>query len=331
LLSISRQNESFEAFREFGSALLPADTFETELGAVLQAWRIPLLRRSLRTRLRQNKVQAVIELMPHVWSRLVAPVFREAGARYAQVVHDAEPHPGDRTSTVNRWLDASTSLADVVITLSAATAGTLAAKGRVPRSRIFPLFHPDLRYGSPVEPRPLRRGEPLRLIFLGRIMPYKGLPLLLDAVDSLHEMGVAVELGVFGEGRLGASAARLDAMGAEVVNRWLTAEEIGTILPRFHVAVLSHVEASQSGVAAATLGMGLPVVATPVGGLVEQITDGITGVIARRADAGALAEAIARLVDPEFYVAVCRTIALTHQERSMERFVRAAVDRAIYA
>ena len=68
---------------------------------------------------------------------------------------------------------------------------------------------------------------------MGRIMPYKGLPLFLDAVELLREQNVPVEIGIFGEGPLGASADRLEKLGAEVGNHWLTEAEIASVLPRF--------------------------------------------------------------------------------------------------
>ena len=43
-ISISRQNECFHAFTEFGAALFPVDTFASNSGMLLAAWRIPLLR-----------------------------------------------------------------------------------------------------------------------------------------------------------------------------------------------------------------------------------------------------------------------------------------------
>ena len=88
-------------------------------------------------------------------------------------------------------------------------------------------------------------------------------------------------------GASGPSAARLEAIGAEVVNCWLDASEIGPVLARYHAVVLSHTDASQSGVAAAAIGAGVPVVAMPVGGLIEQVVDGVTGLVALRADARA--------------------------------------------
>ena len=240
---------------------------------------------------------------------------------------------GDPTSVVHSWGLRDVLHADQVPTLSLAVAERLEATGRVPRAKLFTLFHPDLTYGPPADPRPPSPGEPFRLLFLGRIMPYKGLALLLDALDILKEEGLPVELGVFGEGPLGsATAKRLVAMGAEVVNRWLTEDEIGAVLLRFHAVVLPHVEASQSGVAAAALGSGVPLISTPVGGLPEQVLHGQTGIVAAHADAQSLAAAITQLYhDPELYHAICRQIVATREQRSMRRFVADVVSLALHA
>lgn len=331
-ITVSRQNESFDNFREFGDALFPITTFASNVGALIQSWRVPLLRRSLLARLRRDRIQAVVALMPHVWTPLVAPAIRRAGVRYATIIHDADGHTGDPTSVVHGWQLRDVLHADVVLTLSSAVAGRLEAAGRVPRDKITPLFHPDLTYGPLADPRPPGPGEPFRLLFLGRILPYKGLGVLLDAVDILEAAGLRVELGVFGEGRLGPSAERLTAMGAEVVNRWLSEGEIGALLPRFHAVVLSHVEASQSGVAATALGSGVPLISTPVGGLPEQVLHGQTGIVATYADAQSLSAAIAQLYDdPQLYQAICRQIVATREQRSMQRFVADVVSHALYA
>lgn len=330
IVSVSRQIENYQEFSELGAELFAIDTFRTNIGAVSQSWRIPILRRRLHERLRQDRTQAVIELMPHVWSPLVMPTVRAAGVRYCTIIHDAEAHTGDRTGWVNGILDLSIRSADVVFTLSAAVANRLSETGKISHDKLVTLFHPDFSYGAPVQRTSPIPGEPLRLLFLGRILPYKGLPLFLDMVDLLRGEGVAVEAGVFGEGDLGSNAARLECMGAEVVNRWLSESEIAEILPRYHAMVLSHIEASQSGVAAAAFGAALPVIATPVGGLVEQVRDGETGILARRADAPALAEAAKRLLlDADFYSATCQTMFRLASQRSMTRFVDEIVEAAL--
>jgi glycosyltransferase involved in cell wall biosynthesis len=152
---------------------------------------------------------------------------------------------------------------------------------------------------------------------------------LIDAVEQIRADGCPVELGVFGAGPLGQSARRLHDLGAEVINQWLSKDEISSILARYDIMVLSHVEASQSGVAATAFGAGMPVVCTPVGGLPEQILDGVTGLVARRADGPALADAIMRLVrDPQLYNAMSTAVVDTQDQRSIARFVEDCVAHA---
>jgi glycosyltransferase involved in cell wall biosynthesis len=274
----------------------------------------------------------VIELLPHVWSPFVMSVTRAAGARYCMIAHDADPHSGDRTAWAKILFDRPMRWADVVVTLSAAVSQRLLNTGRVPEAKLVQLFHPDFTYERRLGERVASPSQsaPIRLLFMGRILPYKGLPLFLDMVDLLRGEGIAVEVGVFGEGALGANAARLEAMGAEVVNRWLSEREIAATLARFHALVLPYTEASQSGVAAAALGAGLPIIATPVGGLVDQIVDGETGMISSAVNAPGLSEATKRLVLHEAtYRTICDNIARSREQRSMARFVREIVSRSL--
>ena len=268
--------------------------------------------------------------MPHVWSPFITPIIKAAGVRYVTVIHDAVSHPGDyRSASIAGLTRQTLRQADLILTLSETVAAPIETMMPAARGKIVPLFHPDLDFGVRRAHDPPRPDEPWRLAFFGRIMPYKGLPLFLDMVDELRAEGIAVEVGVFGEGALGACAARLSALGAEVVNRWLAEAEIGAMLARFHAVVLSHTEASQSGVAAAAFGSGAPVIATPVGGLVEQVEDGATGVLAARVDAKALAEAAKRLLqDQALYGSIRQVLAERKGERSVSRFVERCVAAA---
>jgi glycosyltransferase involved in cell wall biosynthesis len=327
-ISVSRQNESVTQFEMLGGDIVPIDTFATNLGALARPLKTLQLRRMIAEVIARKHIDVVIDLMPHVWSSFIASAVRAAGARYVVIAHDADAHPGDyRSGSVKFLLDRAVAKADRVLTLSAAVTRRLIERRLVPKDRISTLFHPDVSHGG--EPRlrpPPGQGEPMRLFFLGRIMPYKGLGLFLDAVDLLRADGASVEAGVFGEGDLATLGARLRGSGAEVINRWLSPEEISEILARCHAVVLSHTEASQSGIAAMALAAGVPVVATPVGGLVEQIQHGITGTIASAVDAPALVAAIKRLLlDPVLYKSVCANIAQNAGERSMARFVRDCV------
>jgi glycosyltransferase involved in cell wall biosynthesis len=325
-LFVSRQNESFAAMAGFGEHCVGVDTFQRSSGALLAAWRIPLLRKTLTTEIRDRRVSAVIELMPHVWSPVLVSAIRSGGARYVTTVHDASAHPGDTTALVNSILNMAVVRADRVITLSETVTAQLRAGGRVSSDRIVTLFQPNLSYGPPPVRQPREPDAPLRLLFFGRIMPYKGLKLFVDAVEGLRRGGIPVEAGVFGEGALGAEGARLKALGAKIVNRWLSDEEIASILDRHDVMVVSHVEASQSGVIATAFGAGVPVIATPVGALPEQVEHGVTGLVADAVSGEALAAAITQLaLDHALYSDLCEGLWARRDLRSMQRFVRECV------
>lgn len=320
-VSVSSQNEIFERFKQLGPRLHPVETFRRGAGAAA-LWRAFAIRRQVAALVRRERIDAVVELMPHVWSPLAMPAARGAGARYITVVHDAQAHPGDPTSAANAIMNLCVPLADHVITLSNAVAKRLVDARRAPAAKITTLFHPDLTLAGEPAIRTLRPGAPVRLLFLGRILPYKGLPLFLDAIEALRRRGMAVEFGVFGEGPLGPEVERIGRLGGELVNRWLGDDEIAAILPRFDAVMLSHTEASQSGVAAVAFGAGLPIVTTPVGGLSEQVQDGLTGMVAARVDAEALADATQRLCFEGSYDAIAACIRNRAAERSVERFLR---------
>ena len=320
--SISRHNDRFQEFMSLGDALEPVDIFSSNAGAVFCAWRMRSIRDQILARIRRDRIDTVVLLMPHVWGGLLAPAVKKAGARFVTVVHDAIPHPGDLRSLIASLATPRLHESDLVIALSAHVANMLKAKGLVPADRVRQLFLPELRLKAAEPPTFPAAGRLFRVLFLGRILPYKGLDLLIDAVERLRREGIALHLGVFGEGPLGRSGERLRTLGAEVVNRWLAADEIAGILARYHAVALSHTEASQSGVASLALGHGLPVVATPVGGLVEQIDHGVTGIIAEGVDATAFAAAIKRLAqDPTCYAKLVARIQGSQDGRSTSAFL----------
>ena len=322
VFSVSRQNERFDDFGRLGARIAAVDTFRTNSGALLAAWRVRRLRESILARIRSDRVDTVVSLMPHVWSPLVSPAIRRMGVKFVSVIHDATPHPGDVASRVAAWAGRDILTSDLIVTLSAHVTRTLVDSGLAQGRNVRTLFHPNLRLSSISRPAFPEPGQPFRVLFFGRILPYKGLSLLIDAVESLRRAGHPIELGVFGEGSLGNDAARLTALGAEVANRWIAADEIPAILSRYHAVALSHTEASQSGVTALAAGHGVPVIAHPVGGIVEQVTDERTGVVARTIGAEAFASSIRRLAeDGELYDKISANLAAGDRARSMSAFL----------
>jgi glycosyltransferase involved in cell wall biosynthesis len=319
-LSVSVHNELFPDIAALGLPLLPVEAFASSLGAVARSYRIVRLRRTIADFIAQQSIEAVVTLMPHVWSPLVGGIIKRAGIPYCVIVHDAEGHVGDPTGLVNRWLLRDAQMADRVVALSNGVAHTLAQRGSIPRDRISVLFHPDLQCAS-FERK--ATANPLRVLFFGRILPYKGLPLFVSAVERLRARGTPLTIGIFGEGHLGGLTPRLQALNAKIVNRWIDEREIAGLFECHDVLVLSHIEASQSGLVGLALGHGMPVVMTPAGGLSEQIAHDVNGLIAQSVTAEALADQIGRLVDePGLYANLVAAIAQQAPERSMHAFLR---------
>lgn len=192
-------------------------------------------------------------------------------------------------------------LSDGIVTLSRHVAEAVQSGYGAPTERIFEAALPSLVAETIARVR-MRPGRPVRLLFLGRALPYKGLDLLLDTMRRL-EGHVPVRLDIVGSGIGRGLARRIAAMpDVRLDDRWIAESEFPRILDRADILIAPYREASQSGVVPAALAAGVPTIVTPVGGLVEQVESGRTGLIADTVSADALARAVAELAgDHELY------------------------------
>jgi glycosyltransferase involved in cell wall biosynthesis len=316
--SVSTSNELFDHFASFGEAVFAARTFESPLSA-FNPTAIYRFRREFERRVAADGTRALVSLMSHVWSPTLLPIVRRYGIRHTVVVHEAEPHTGEPARLVYPWLLREAKAADHVVTLSRAVAEELSREQGIAPERISVLFHPDLSYGDVANTR--RPGEPLRLLFFGRLLPYKGLDIFLDALEILRKEGAHFTAGIFGVGEVDAYKGRISALGLELVNNWIPTDEIAGIFSRHDVVVLCHTVASQSGIIAAAHGANLPVIIPPVGGLTEQVAAGVNGLVAQRADAHAIAAELRSVIDdPTLLARLRRGIGVTKRDRSVARF-----------
>ena len=164
-----------------------------------------------------------------------------------------------------------------------------------PGTRLVVAAHPPVAFGA-VAPPDAHPG-PRRVLSFGRLLPYKGLDLLAEALRLLGPCP-DLELRVVGQGPESAALAALRALpGVTVENRWVPEDEIGALLGWSDIVVLPYREASQSGVAAAALAAGRRVVATRVGGLAGQLANEPLAVLCA-AEGAALAAALGDALRP---------------------------------
>jgi glycosyltransferase involved in cell wall biosynthesis len=319
---VSRQNEIYNQIRNSGPNIVKVDTFDSVLGAIRHLPRIFSIRRKICNLIRTRGVTRVVILMSHIWTPFLARAVRNCGAQYVVIVHDAVPHPGDISAMVHWWLIRDALKADKVITLSRHVAGELIKRYPNLRERVEILFHPLL--GTASSPDRSVQGRPLKFLFFGRLLQYKGLPLFVEACEILRREKLNFEFSVIGEGNLGYLRKRLEASGAEIVNRWVGEGEISAVMERHDVVVVSSTEASQSGVITVAFGAGRPVIATPVGGMSEQIDDGRTGILAQSVSPEAIAHAMRRLIcDPSLLATLTNGARELQDQYSMSRFLGA--------
>lgn len=122
--------------------------------------------------------------------------------------------------------------------------------------------------------------EELTVLFFGTIRPYKGLEHLVQAYEHVrNEYALPWKLLVVGETWEGwslpleliANSKYRDDI--ELVNRYVTDEEVAGFFKRADVVALPYLRSSASGPLAIAEACGLPVVVTAVGGLVEAVAD----------------------------------------------------------
>lgn len=188
--------------------------------------------------------------------------------------------------------------ADAIIVPSAYLKRIITAWG-VPAERITVVFNalPDIAPGAvPEETKALPRP---RIATVGRLVPWKGVGGLIDAMVIVRERIPEAALVIAGDGP---DRASLEAYAAARLKDGYTFT--GALLPEDVHALLASVDAfalnstyeGLSHLLIEAAGLGTPTVATRVGGNGEVIEDGVDGLLVPSGDAPALADAIIRLV-----------------------------------
>ncbi|HEY8613263.1 MAG TPA: glycosyltransferase [Roseomonas sp.] len=292
-LSLAERNALLPEARAIGAPLDTVETFGGMAGAALGLARVPALRRRLVEQARAMRADAVVSAMNHIWTPLVAGALPRAGIPFVSMVHDALPHPGDPAFAWDWRLRRELNAAAGAVTFSEAVARAVAARRPdLPILRLPLGAHIPAAGSAPAGPM-------ADFLFFGRLRAYKGLDLLRDAFAALRARHPGVTLRVVGEGDPEACAPGLAALpGVTVEPRWVPDHEMPSLVAAARAVVLPYREASQSGVLPIALALGVPVVATPVGGLSAQLEHGTTGLLARDASAPALAESMAAMLDP---------------------------------
>jgi glycosyltransferase involved in cell wall biosynthesis len=300
LLSLAEGAELLEDKALLGAVDLPLYTYANAREFLARTLDIRRILHPIVHRLEAERPDAAIVTMMGYWEIFLVRRLHRMGVPVAVISHDAEVHPGDRFHLALYLQRHLLRQAEGVVTLTEFVARQIAARvdltGKVRATIPLAAFdYADLHLPEPALPE-AERNRPLRLLLAGRLKRYKGLELLAKALTFLDD--VPLSLRVVGSPQDPGEIAALAAVPCvELDLGWKTDRALIAHLDWADATILPYVEASQSGVAPMSFTRARPVIATPVGGLPEQVRDGKTGLITKSVSPEELASSIRRLAE----------------------------------
>ena len=196
----------------------------------------------------------VLFVMPHPLDLFFYVICKCRKATIVTIIHDATPHPGEHWPTA-KALRLRSKLANHVIFLSKFVESQM----KLPNSKLRTVCN------FPLHQKKLEQPEKY-ILFTGRMKKYQGLNLILDSWKLASSRLPDYRLLIAGE----LEASHLVDEKIEVISEWLTPTRMEGLIARCSVLALPYIEASQSGIFVQGASYGVPIVATPVGGLPEQ-------------------------------------------------------------
>jgi len=169
----------------------------------------------------------------------------------------------------------------------------------VPEERIVVIYN-ALEPVEGVEPLPVPLSTPVKAVTVGRLVPWKRVDGILEAVEKIPDLGLVV----VGDGperpRLEQQAVSLGIADRVYFAGQRSRTETLGLMAACDLFVLNSTYEGLPHVVLEAMALGLPVVATAVGGTPEVVRDGENGLLIPPGDGDAIVEALYRLCDDQF-------------------------------
>jgi glycosyltransferase involved in cell wall biosynthesis len=203
----------------------------------------------------------------------------------------------------------------------------------IPSARYVVVPHPIYNVFGGLLPktearRQLRLSDEHVILFFGYVRQYKGLHLLLDALQLVIKQ-IPVKLLVVGEFYENEESYRrkIQDLGLTdyvmVYSHYIPNEQVAIYFSACDVVVLPYISATQSGIVQLAYNFDKPVIATDVGGLAEVVIDGVTGFIVPPSDPVRLSQAIVRYYQEARELDFTKNVGAEKGRYSWDRMVQA--------
>jgi glycosyltransferase involved in cell wall biosynthesis len=201
----------------------------------------------------------------HLWNLPFILIFRLLGREVVLTVHDGILHKGENGYFIQKYSDLMLKASTKLIFLTKYVKINVETKFNiVKKSLIAPhgiIKNNYITHGLE------KRGK--NILFIGRISSYKGVELLVDVIEEIeNEIDKCI---IAGKSNYDLNLKDTDKL--QILDKYLSEEEVGELLGWADILVLPYLEATQSGVIALGINAELPMVCTLVGGLQEQLKE----------------------------------------------------------
>ena len=230
-------------------------------------------------------------------------------------VHDTNPFNGNPTGKLQR-VGAHAAFRDfdhLIVHTEQGRARLLAHGEGAGRVTIMPhgLLTPTPAATSAADAADPMRGE-LTFLLFGKIKPYKGADLLIEAFARMDPTPRAqARLRIVGKQYMDIEPLQRLAQQLGVADRvtmeprFVSDDEVDGIFAPGVVAAFPYREIEASGVLSLAIGFGRPILATRLGGFIEAVQDGEHGLLVPPEDVPALSAAMSRFVADRDFAAAC--------------------------
>lgn len=247
---------------------------------------------SLIKKIRKEKFDVIYFESLHVWN-LPIMIFSGSACTY-QVIHEVIPHEGDKqVKMVDLMSKAVVNLSDHIVLRNKKYIDELIKRYGIEKDRVH-FLELWRRFPKFTEPRYTKR-----VLFFGRINPYKGVDNLLEIAKLCPE----IHFDVIG---------RVDLQMQGIVdelkklpnvflnNNYVSDDEMKEAFINADWVILPYNSASQSGVIIDAYKYSRPVIAFDVGAISEQIEDNVSGILIKDKDSRRFAKELKYVACEDF-------------------------------
>ena len=269
--------------------------------ARLEQWRRLLAQpwefaRCLRA-IRRFKPDLIHFVFTHPWFTLTMPLIAK---RYPVVftMHDVTPHHGEEKLRNVFAIRSIVNYAKAIF-VHGPQCLKMASDLYPERRNILveiPLGHYDFPHDITLQEQ---KPEPATFLFFGRLLPYKGLSVTLEALKRILPRHPEAKIIIAGEGSLKQEHAAIGSLSRnlEVMNRRVSEEELSRLMARSIALLAPYTHASGSGIVATAYAFARAVIASHIGGLIDMVVHDQTGWFVEPNDADGLASAMERAIE----------------------------------